>query len=329
MTDAITLKKLTKSFAQGKTRVDAVKGISLTVPQGIVFGLLGPNGAGKSTTIGMICTLAKPTKGSVQLFGVDIEKDLDTARRNLGLVFQEMTLDQELTGRQNLVFQAKLYRLDRQQERVQEALESVGLTEAADRPARGYSGGMKRRLEIARAIITDPKILLLDEPTLGLDAQARKELWESIHGLMRTRGLTVLLTTHYLEEAERMCARIAIMDQGAIIAEGTPRELIAKAALGSITVTLAKRDTVAIAALAKLAGARNTTVDDRTVIMRVPDASKAIVPVVNAAKRVGIERLELREPSLEDAYLSLTGKAFDGSDAKGKAAAERKARGKR
>lgn len=317
MPDAITITGLRKEYRKDGKTINAVDGIDLQIPEGIVFGLLGPNGAGKSTTINLICTLLRPTAGTISILGTDLEKDLEGARRKLGLVFQETTLDLELTGYQNLKIHAMLYSLPNAEEEVKNVLDLVGMTEHKDKSAKTYSGGMKRRLEVARAVLTKPKILLLDEPTLGLDAQARRELWDYVGKLIKRNNTTVLLTTHYLEEAERMCSRIAVIESGKILAQGTPQELIDRVGDESITITLTDGK-APLAKLKKLAGVRKATLDGNTLTIQTPKAAKTIAKVVTAIGDKHIAGITMRKPTLEDAYLKMTGKRFDESDSKGR-----------
>jgi ABC-2 type transport system ATP-binding protein len=218
---AITCESLTRSF----DTVAAVRGVTFAVEGGELFGLLGPNGAGKSTTVHMLTTVLEPSGGSATVLGYDVTRDAASVRSLMGMVFQEPALDERLTARENLAMHAVLYAIPRHaaRESVQRALAWASLDGDGDRPVRTFSGGMKRRLELARALMHEPKVLFLDEPTVGLDPQARRHLWESIRAL-RGQGLTVFMTTHYLEEAED-CDRVAIMDHGEIIAQGSPDDL--------------------------------------------------------------------------------------------------------
>ncbi len=218
----IELNNLVKKF-NGFTAVD---GVTLSIGEGEVFGLLGPNGAGKTTTISMLCTILKPTSGTASLCGHDIVSEKDAVRKCIGVVFQDQSLDDELTGRENLDLHGRLYGMgSTRTERAEEVLKLVELVEFADKPIKTYSGGMKRRLEIARGLMHYPKILFLDEPTIGLDPQTRRRLWDYIRDFNKTHGVTIILTTHYMDEADFLCNRIAIMDKGKIIAQGTSEQL--------------------------------------------------------------------------------------------------------
>jgi ABC-2 type transport system ATP-binding protein len=220
---AISVENLTKVFNE----LRAVDGISFEVKEGELFGLLGPNGAGKTTTLNMLATLIRPTSGKAFVFGFDVLKERNKVRKLIGMVFQEPALDNYLTGRENLEFHGMMYGLSRREakERVKEALKIVELEEFSDKLVLTYSGGMKRRLEIARALVHQPKILFLDEPTLGLDAQTRRRIWDYIKKLNKERGVTIILTTHYMEEADFLAERVAIIDYGKIVALDTPENL--------------------------------------------------------------------------------------------------------
>lgn len=241
--NTIDVKALTKVFDKD---VKAVDGISFTVNEGEILGFLGPNGAGKTTTLNMLSTLLRPTSGTATVNGHDILTEPDAVRRSIGYVFQDTTLDIELTGRENLDFHGRLYGLDRntRQQRIKELLELVNLTDRADNIVKTYSGGMKRRLEIARGLLHHPKVLFLDEPTLGLDPQTRRSIWEHILHLNQEKGITVILTTHYTEEADHLCKRILIIDFGKVVVLDTPDNL--KARLEGDVVTLLFKDPAAI-----------------------------------------------------------------------------------
>src|ERR671935_2331666 len=230
---AIEVNELRKSF----DAVEAVRGVMFDVAPGEVFGFLGPNGAGKTTTINMLCTLVKPTGGSALVAGHDVVRERDEVRRNIGLVFQDQTLDGYLTAKQNIELHAELYGVDSSlvPQRMRQVLEMVGLWERKDTPVRTFSGGMRRRLEIARGLMHSPRILFLDEPTIGLDPQTRSSIWSYIQLLKETEDITIFMTTHYMDEAE-FCDRIAIMDQGRIVVLDSPEAL--KASVGADRVTI-------------------------------------------------------------------------------------------
>ena len=299
----IEVEALTKVYPGG---VEAVKGISFEVDPGEVFGLLGPNGAGKSTTVGMLTTTVTPTSGSARLVGYDVANEPLAARAVSSVVFQEAVVDRSLSGRANLELHANLWRTPRT--RVGEIAHSFGLEELLDRPVGTYSGGERRRLEIARSLVSEPRVLFLDEPTVGLDPLIRHELLDMIAGL-RSRGeLTLLLTTHYLDEAERLCDRVAIIHRGEIVALDTPATL--KASLGSELVELrVDRDADNVLARLREHGVEGPEAFSVGSTVTVPLTDRAA-----AATLAEIEVLELpvsgistRRPSLDDVYLRLTG----------------------
>jgi ABC-2 type transport system ATP-binding protein len=225
MTNAIEAAGLVKTYGD----VRALEGVSFSVREGSVFGLLGPNGAGKSTTVRILTTLTRPDEGSARVAGLDVLADPTGVRRSIGVVGQRSGVDPEATGRENLRLQGQVYDLPahEREQRVDELLERFRLADAADRLVSGYSGGMQRRLDVALGLVSRPKVLFLDEPTTGLDPEVRAEMWQEIESLAGEHGVTVLLTTHYMEEAERLCDRVAVVDHGRLIALGTPRELVA------------------------------------------------------------------------------------------------------
>ncbi|MDG4827766.1 ATP-binding cassette domain-containing protein [Solwaraspora sp. WMMD1047] len=292
---------LSKSFGE----VEAVRGVDFTVRRGEVFGLLGPNGAGKSTTINMLCTLASPTGGTATVAGHDIVAERDEVRRDIGLVFQETTLDGYLTGEQNLRFHAELYGVPKSmvEERMYHVLEMVGLWERRGSRVDTYSGGMKRRLEIARGLLHSPRVLFLDEPTVGLDPQTRAAIWSYINQLRVFDDITILMTTHYLEEAE-YCDRIAIMDHGSIVVLDTPAAL--KAAVGKDRVRIRTANNQAtIAALESRFGITAET-REGTVTFAVANGEE-FVPLLFAKLGVPITSVQVSRPSLDDVFLSHTG----------------------
>jgi ABC-2 type transport system ATP-binding protein len=285
--------------------VAAVAGIDLTVAQGETFGFLGPNGAGKTTTIAMMCTLARPTAGRIEIAGHDTQTAPGRVRRNLGLVFQETTVDGELTAAENLRFHADLYALPTATlpARIDEMLALVGLTDRRDSLVRTFSGGMQRRLEIARGLLHRPRVLFLDEPTIGLDPQARVQVWSHLRDVREREATTLFLTTHYLDEAER-CDRIAIIDNGRIIAQGTPAAL--KSVLGADRVQLRTGDDGAAAAtLAARFGLAATRGPDGLSV-QAEDGAR-LVPRLCAGLDVPIHEVSVTRPSLDDVFLHHTG----------------------
>jgi ABC-2 type transport system ATP-binding protein len=298
---AIVVDGLTKHFDQ----VEAVRGVDFEVAPGEVFGFLGPNGAGKTTTINMLCTLAKPTSGRATVAGHDVVAERDDVRRNIGLVFQDPTLDNYLTGEQNLKLHAELYGLQRDlvKPRMREVLEMVGLWERKDSPAGTYSGGMRRRLEIARGMMHSPRVLFLDEPTIGLDPQTRRSIWTYIRELKEREEITIFMTTHYMDEAE-WCDRIAIMDQGQIVALDAPDRL--KAAVGRDRVTIQTEDDDAAIAALKERFEIEAQVAEGAVTFGVP-AGEAFVPRLFAELGVPIQGVSVHRPTLDDVFMSYTG----------------------
>lgn len=291
--------------------VTAVDAISFTVREGEIFGFLGPNGAGKSTTIQMLATLLPPSGGTARLAGFDIRREPRQVRRQIGIVFQDPSLDNRLTAEENLRLHARLYGVPAAvyRQRAAELLEMVGLADRRHALVATFSGGMKRRLEIARGLLHLPRILFLDEPTVGLDPQTRAAIWDYVHRLRERTGVTVFMTTHYLDEAEH-CDRIAIIDHGRIVALDTPAAL--KRSLGGDVVYLRPREGVTPAALAKRLGAdlgvQAEVAGDR-VAVRTADAS-TLAPRLLAAVGSEVVALEMRQPSLDDVFLALTGRAI-------------------
>lgn len=308
---AISVNDLTKTYGNG---VEALRGVSFEVEQGEIFGLLGPNGAGKSTTVRILATLTQPGGGTAIVGGHNVIDNPAGVRRSIGYVSQASGVDRWGTGRENLVLQAQILRVpsNRIKQRVDELLEWVGLTEAADKLVNTYSGGMKRRIDIAMGLVHEPAILFLDEPTTGLDPETRAALWADLDALRRDGNLSVLLTTHYLEEADKLCDRLAIIDQGKVVVEGTPNDL--KAAIRGDTVTLEVETNTEAAAqvLRELEDVYEVIPNGVSVIANVARGAAAIPQLVTALERAGIEVQEvtLSRPSLDDVYLQYTGHRF-------------------
>jgi ABC-2 type transport system ATP-binding protein len=309
--DAIVVRNLTKTYRNG---VQALAGLSFTVHRGEIFGLLGPNGAGKSTTVRILTTLTKADGGEAAIAGADVMRAPEDVRLRIGYVAQASGVDRYATGRENLVLQAQLERVPASEisARVERLLAWVDLTEAADRMVTTYSGGMKRRLDIAMGLVHDPQVLFLDEPTTGLDPETRSALWRDLLRLREERNLTVLLTTHYLDEADHLCNRLAIVDHGRVIVEGTPAEL--KASIQGETLTLDVGDHAARAAelLRTTEGVLEALADPPAAIVRVEHGATAIPALINALERSGItvRAVTLSRPSLDDVYLHHTGHRF-------------------
>jgi ABC-2 type transport system ATP-binding protein len=318
MAHAIEATDLVKTYPGD---VKALDELSFSVERGTVFGLLGPNGAGKSTAVKILTTLAQADSGSATVAGFDVRSQSDQVRRNIGAVQQGSTVDREATGRENLRLQGQVYGLRGRdlEARASELLERFGLADAADRIARGYSGGMERRLHVAMALINQPSVLFLDEPTTGLDPEVRADMWTEISRLASDQGLTILLTTHYLEEADNLASQLAIVDRGSVVAEGTPEGLKADLRGDAIHVELAQADGDGrvSGALEELGGIREVSVDGRTLHARADDGARAVPVVLQALEARGVEvaSVSVARPSLDDVYLRYTGRTFDKAEA--------------
>ena len=312
--DAIQVESLTKKF-DGFTAVD---GLTFAVPRGELFGLLGPNGAGKTTTINMLSTLLRPTSGRAEVAGHDISKERDLVRKSIGIVFQEPALDVKLTGRENLEFHAMMYNIDREtrRQRIAEVLALVELEDKAKVLVEKYSGGMKRRLEIARGLIHRPTVLFLDEPTLGLDAQTRRHIWDYIRKLNKDTGVSIILTTHYMEEADYLCSRVAIMDAGKFAAMDAPSRL--KDVLGGDVVSLEMQDRaeVMMAQVQGLAWIKRAKLHGSELSLTLEKGERRIPELITLAQKKGltVTCVNLHKPSLEDVFLHFTGKTIREQD---------------
>lgn len=304
MTPIIIVENLTKQFGN----INAVDGISFEVQSGTIFGFLGPNGAGKTTTINILCTLMSPTSGRASIDGHDCMKESSEVRKKMGIVFQDNTLDKELTAYENLLFHSYLYNISKRVRKIKidDALNFVGLYERKDEPVKKFSGGMKRRLEVARAIIHQPKVLFLDEPTLGLDPQSRTNLWEFISELPKKHDVTVFMTTHYMEEAE-ICNKIAIIDKGKIIAQGSPNEL--KKMVGGDVIYLKTKDN--FAATNEIKKMLNLEAEEKgeEIFISVSKGDACIPKLINTLGDMVIS-VRLQRPTLNDVFLKLTGKTI-------------------
>jgi ABC-2 type transport system ATP-binding protein len=312
---AIEAIDLHKTYKGG---VRALDGLGFEVDAGTIVALLGPNGAGKSTTVKILTTLSRADEGEAHVAGLDVVRDAERVRRAIGVVGQKPGLDPEATGRENLAMQAELYGLTgpRRRERVDELLGRLGLAEAADRLAKTYSGGMQRRLDVALGLVHRPQVLFLDEPTTGLDPEARAELWQEIERLARDDEMTILLTTHYLEEADRLASEVVIVDRGRVVARGTPDGLKSELKGDTVQVELLQlADGAARAALAQ-AGASELAVDGRRVRARVANGAAAIPSLITALERHGVQvaSATVSRPSLDDVYLRHAGRSFQQAD---------------
>jgi ABC-2 type transport system ATP-binding protein len=314
MANAIEAEQLVRQFRKGPRAVD---GIDLAVSTGEIYGFLGPNGAGKSTTVLMLTTLLPPTSGRATVGGFDIARQGSQVRSSIGAALQEAALDPILTGREHVLLQATLQGIPRpeRRRRADALLERVGLTEAADRRVGGYSGGMKRRLDLALALVHSPRILFLDEPTTGLDPQSRSALWEEVARLAHDEGMTVFLTTQYLEEADALADRVGIIDLGKIVAEGTPAQL--KAEIGSPSVQVWPVDADAGERLADLLeGFGDPRRNGRGgVTVQLPGGETQLAEIVRVLDRADlrVESLQLHQPSLDDVFLAKTGRKLEGA----------------
>jgi ABC-2 type transport system ATP-binding protein len=313
---AIQASELKKTYPQGVTALD---GVSLSVQPGTVFGLLGPNGAGKSTTVRVLCTLSRPDSGTATVAGIDVLADPTSARRAIGVVGQKHGADPGATARENLTLQGELYGITGRElrRRLSDSLQRFGLEHAADRLVKTYSGGMQRRLDIAMGLLHRPRVLFLDEPTTGLDPEARAEMWSEIQRLATEDGITVLLTTHYMEEADTLASQLAIIDRGRVVASGSPEELKSALQGDTIQVLLADPgDGAARAALAGLRGLEDVWLDGRLLRARAHDGGAAIPAVLAALEARGVRAASVTfaRPSLDEVYLRHAGRAFQQVD---------------
>ena len=315
--DSIKINKLTMKFGN----LIAVNNISFNVKQGEIFGFLGPNGAGKTTTLSILSTLLAPTSGEAIVNGFNVTTEMDDVRSSIGMVFQDMTLDDELTAYENMDMHGRFYGVGKEdrKERIAKLLKLVDLEKRKDSLVKTFSGGMKRRLEIARGLLHEPKILFLDEPTLGLDPQTRNKLWEYIKKLNKDTGLTIILTTHYMDEADQLSDRIAIIDKGTIIALDTPDNLKKKLGGDIITIESAKSEKFE-QLLKKQVWCKSIKKHDHSLAINVKDASKTIVEVIKLADKnnILIDSTNIHKPSLEDVFLHFTGKTIREQEADSK-----------
>ncbi|MBX5477057.1 MAG: ATP-binding cassette domain-containing protein [Clostridia bacterium] len=309
MAPVIEVDQLTRTFGE----ITAVDHIAFTVEEGEIFGFLGPNGAGKSTTIQMLATLLAPTSGTARLAGFDVRRQAMDVRKQIGIVFQDPSLDSRLTAEENLRFHARLYGVpaDVYRKRSDEVLDMMGLKDRRQSLVSTFSGGMKRRLEIARGLLHRPRVLFLDEPTVGLDPQTRAAIWDYVKRLRDETGITIFMTTHYLDEAEH-CDRIAIIDHGRIVALDTPAAL--KRGLGGDVIYLRGPDLPGLAARLKQEFGLDAEHAEGRLVIRTADAA-SLAPRILAAVGSGVESLEIKQPTLDDVFLSLTGRAIRDEEA--------------
>jgi len=313
--DAIAVTDLRKHYGE----VRALDGVSFAVREGEVFGLLGPNGAGKSTTVRVLVTLTHPDSGSATVAGHDVLRRPDAVRRAIGYVPQDSGVDQFGTGRENLMLQGRVQEMSGRdlRSRVDELLELVGIADAADRIVKTYSGGMRRRLDIALGLVHRPRVLFLDEPTTGLDPEARVAMWAEVSRLAEAESLTILLTTHYLEEADQLANRLSIVSRGRIVVEGTPAELKAGLRGDAIHVELVGPEVAEAQEVIERVGARPEQIlDGRTIVSRVSNGGRELPGIISALEAAGIPvaSVSLSRPSLDDVYLHYTGRDFTSED---------------
>ncbi len=320
---AIKINNLTKKFGS----FTAINNISFNVKKGEVFGFLGPNGAGKTTTLSILSTLLEPTSGEVIVNKFNVVKDMDGVRNSIGMVFQDMTLDDELTAYENMDMHCRFYGVENKgrEEKITKLLKLVDLEDRKDSLVKTFSGGMKRRLEITRGLLHEPEILFLDEPTLGLDPQTRNKLWVYIQKLNKDTGLTIILTTHYMDEADKLSDKIAIIDKGTIIALDTPENL--KKELGGDVVTIETKQGEKFEQLLKnQAWCKSTKRHNHSVIINVKDAGKTVGEIIRLADKnnISIDSTNIHKPSLEDVFLHFTGKTIREQEADSKDAMRNK-----
>jgi ABC-2 type transport system ATP-binding protein len=313
--DAIAVHDLRKRYGD----VQALDGVSFAVREGEVFGLLGPNGAGKSTTVRTLVTLTQPDSGTARVAGHDVLREQNAVRRAIGYVPQDSGVDGLGTGRENLTLQGRVEGMSGRdlRARVNELLELVGIADAADRIVKGYSGGMRRRLDIALGLVHRPRVLFLDEPTTGLDPEARVAMWDEVSRLAEAESLTILLTTHYLEEADQLADRLAIVSQGQVVVEGTPAELKARLRGDAVHVELENGAVEeAQRVLAGVGAAPEQVLEGRTIVSRVEHGGRALPGIISALEGAGIPvaSVSVSRPSLDDVYLHFTGRDFSSED---------------
>ena len=306
---AISTQGLMKQYTEDVLAVDR---LDLSIPTNIIYALLGPNGAGKTTTISMLTTLVEPTTGSAQVLGFDIVKQAEQVRKQIGVTFQEIVLDPDLTGKETLDFHTRLYGMGKAERwaKITELLELVELEEAADRQTKTYSGGMKRRLELARGLITDPKILFLDEPTQGLDPQNRTKIWEYVRALKANTDTTLLLTTHYMDEAEALADRVGIMDNGKIVVEGAPSELINQMGADNVQIMGNGNQDAFCKNVELFPYVESLNQANGIIQVGVDSGNRRLVEIVETANRSDfeIEDISVSKPSLGDVFLKHTGR---------------------
>ncbi|MFZ1970670.1 MAG: ATP-binding cassette domain-containing protein [Candidatus Nanoarchaeia archaeon] len=314
MGDIVKVENLTKKFGD----LIAVNKISLNIKQGEIFGLLGPNGAGKSTTISMLATILRPTSGDAFINNFEITKNENEVRQSIGIVFQDPSLDDQLTAYENMNFHGRLYHIPKKlrKERITQMLNLVGLENRSNDLIKTFSGGMRRRLEIARGLMHNPKVLFLDEPTLGLDPQTRNRIWDYIKKLNKEKGVTVILTTHYMDEADKLCDNIAIINRGKIIATGNPKSL--KESIGGDMITIESTKISRLKPkIKKFSWIKSIQEHDGSITINLNDSEKHVAEIVKISdkEKIPIDSISMHEPSLEDVFLHFTGKTMHEEEA--------------
>ncbi|HKL37728.1 MAG TPA: ATP-binding cassette domain-containing protein [Bacteroidales bacterium] len=311
--ELIQVEQLSKRFSD----LVAVDRVNFAIKEGEIFGFLGPNGAGKTTTLSILSTLLKPSSGKARVNGYDVETQKSQVRQSIGVVFQDPTLDEELTARENMDIHGRLYGMKHRREKIDALLRLVELDNRKDQLVKQFSGGMKRRLEIARGLLHEPRILFLDEPTLGLDPQTRNHLWDYIRELNQQKGVTIILTTHYMDEAEKLSDRVAIIDHGRIIALDTPKALVEQ--LGGSMIRIESSESGKVSEkLSSLSWLSNLNAHNGYVDVTLHNAEKRIAEVIKVLNDVAIESVSLQIPTLEDVFLSYTGRTIREQEASSK-----------
>lgn len=304
----ISINGLVKKFGS----VTALNSVNLEIEKGELFGLLGPNGAGKTTLISILSTILQATSGSASVCGYDVRREQSEVRRSIGIVFQDPSLDDDLTGEENLDFHGRLYGMNHavRTERIEEVLRLVDLEDRRNDVVKTYSGGMRRRLEIARGLMHQPQVLFLDEPTLGLDPQTRRKIWNYIRSLKESFGMTIILTTHYMDEADQLCSRIAVIDRGDIVALDDPEGLKARLGGDVLELDAARSDQEFAERLLAMEGVHHIGIQDGRIILRVNHGEAVIPKVFETAHSLGIviNSVSMRKPNLEDVFIQLTGR---------------------
>lgn len=315
---AVKVENLTKKFGE----LAAVDNISFNIKEGEIFGLLGPNGAGKTTTISMLATILKPTSGEAFVNDFEISQDQDGVRHSIGIVFQDQSLDDELTAYENMDFHGRLYHVpkDKRKGKIIELLKLVGLEDRKNALVKTFSGGMRRRLEIARGLLHEPKVLFLDEPTIGLDPQTRNYIWEYIGKLNKEKKITIILTTHYMDEADKLCDTVAIINKGKIVAIDTPKKL--KESIGGDVITLESRDNHKLKSkIEKFSWIKGIKEHDGSLTINLKSAEKHVAEIVKVSdkNKISISSISIHEPTLEDVFLHYTGRTIHEEEADPKA----------